>query len=53
METKTKTARFTKDEILSFSKYRRRRDLLAALLKDGRSYTREEVEAALNRFEGK
>lgn len=49
----TKKTKFTKEEILSFGKYRRRRDLLAALLKDGRSYTREEVEAAINRFEGK
>lgn len=49
----TKKNKFTKEEILSFSKYRRRRDLLAALLKDGRSYTREEVDAALTKFEGK
>lgn len=43
--------RITKEQLLTFSQYRNRRDLLGALLEDGKSYTREEVETKLEQFE--
>lgn len=44
------TARYPKDRILGFQRYRGRRDLLSALLKDGETYTFREVDAAIKRF---
>ncbi len=52
-DTKEKPATgklFTKGQILASSKYRARRDLLDALLEDGREYTLEETDAAVKRF---
>ena len=49
-ENQTPCGRITKEQILTFSQYRNRRDLLGALLDDGKSYTREEVEAELEKF---
>ena len=44
-EAKTPEApAFTKDQLLTFDKYRGRRDLLGALLEDGRGYTYAEVD---------
>lgn len=42
--------RIMKEQILTFFQYRSRRDLLGVLLEDGKSYTREEVEAKQERF---
>lgn len=44
------SGRITKEQLLTFSQYRNRRDLLGALLEDGKSYTREEVETKLGQF---
>jgi len=39
---------FTKEQILASAKYANRRDLLTVLLVDGKSYTAEQVEQAMN-----
>lgn len=39
---------FTKEQILASAKYANRRDLLTVLLDDGKSYTAEQVEQAMN-----
>ena len=44
------TARYTKAQLLSFQRYRARRDLLTAILKDGETYTIREADAAMKRF---
>ena len=44
------TARYTKAKLLSFQRYRARRDLLTAILKDGETYTIREADAAMKRF---
>lgn len=45
---------YCKEQILKFEQYRNRRDLLGALLQDGKSYTKSDVEAEIKRFmEGK
>lgn len=50
-EAKTPEApAFTKDQLLTFDKYRGRRDLLGALLEDGRGYTYAEVDALVDNF---
>lgn len=41
---------FTKDQLLTFDKYRGRRDLLGVLLKDGQRYTYAEVDALVETF---
>ena len=41
---------FTKEQLLAFSRYRERRDLLGVLLQDGRRYTYDEVDALVNDF---
>lgn len=41
---------FTKDAILSSTKYANRRDVLGAILQDGESYTIEQVESLLAKF---
>lgn len=50
--TKEKKAesRFTKEQILSSSKYARRRDLLDAVLEGGKLYTAKEVDTAITDF---
>lgn len=52
----TKTAdrpaiRFSKAKILTFQRYAHRRDLLGEILKSDRSYSLEEVDAAIEKFE--
>lgn len=50
-EPKTPAApAFTKEQLLAFSRYRERRDLLGVLLQDGRRYTYDEVDALVNDF---
>lgn len=39
---------FTKEQILASAKYANRRDLLTVLLVDGKSYTAEQIEQAMN-----
>ncbi len=41
---------YTKGQILSSSRYRARRDVLGALLEDGRGYTLEETDSIINKF---
>lgn len=41
---------FTKEQILSSAKYRSRRDLLCALLKDGETYSAVEIEKMMENF---
>lgn len=50
-EPKTPAApAFTKEQLLAFSRYRGRRDLLSVLLQDGRRYTYAEVDALVDDF---
>lgn len=50
-ETKTPGApAFSKEQLLTFDKYRGRRDLLGVLLKDGQRYTYAEVDALVETF---
>lgn len=42
---------FHKNHILTFRRYAGRRDLLSALLKDGQSYTMEQVDRLLQDFQ--
>lgn len=42
--------KFTKQQLLQSQKYVNRRDALSALLKDGETYTHEEVERILQQF---
>ena len=49
VETKKETV-FTKEAILSSNKYSNRRDVLGAILKDGESYTIEQIETLLAKF---
>ena len=49
-ETKAQNTSFTKQQILESKKYKNRRDLLRALLKDEESYTLKQVDAALSSF---
>ncbi len=41
---------FSKDQLLTFAKYRERRDLLGVLLEDEQRYTYDEVDALMNDF---
>lgn len=41
---------FTKQQLIESRKYANRRDLLKALLEDGKSYTIAEVDAAIEKF---
>lgn len=50
-EPKTPAApAFTKEQLLAFSKYCGRRDLLGVLLQDNRRYTYAEVDALVDNF---
>jgi hypothetical protein len=41
---------YSKAKLISFERYRDRRDLLGALLDDGREYTTDEVDSAVADF---
>lgn len=41
---------FTREQLLTFHRYRERRDLLGVLLEDERRYTYDEVDALMNDF---
>ena len=50
-EAKTPEApAFSKEQLLTFGRYRGRRDLLGVLLEDGRRYTYAEVDALAETF---
>lgn len=50
-EAKTPEApAFRKEQLLTFDKYRGRRDLLGVLLEDGRRYTYADVDALVETF---
>ena len=50
MEPKPAPATFTKSHILTFKRYANRRDLLTQLLKDGKSYTLDQVDGLIQNF---
>ena len=43
-------ASYTKDQLLRSKKYTARRDLLGALLEDGKTYTAAQVDREINQF---
>lgn len=43
-------SKFSKKEILKSQRYRERRDLLTALLKDGKQYSHDEVQTLIDNF---
>ncbi len=43
-------ASYTKDQLLRSQRYASRRDLLGALLEDGKSYTAAQVDKEINQF---
>ena len=45
-----KAARYSKAQILRSARYAKRRDLLSALLENGKSYTTAEIDAVINKF---
>lgn len=45
-----KTAAFTKQELLEQARYANRKDLLSALLEDGKTYTHEEADNMIEKF---
>lgn len=47
---KSGPATFTKDHILTFKRFRGRRDLLSVLLEDGKEYTMDQVDSLINEF---
>lgn len=42
--------RFTREQVLTSARYKSRKDLVAALLDDGRTYTIAEVDQMISRF---
>ena len=46
----TEAASYTKDQLLRSKKYAARRDLLGALLEDGKTYTIAQVDREINQF---
>ena len=49
-ETKQGETKYKKQELLKAERYRERKDLVGALLKDGREYSLEEVDAVIDKF---
>ncbi len=45
-----KEAKFSKEQLLTAARYAKRRDLLNALLENGKTYTIEEVDARIAKF---
>ena len=41
---------FTKEQILKSDTFREHRDVLAVVLKDNRTYTKEQVQKAIDKF---
>jgi len=42
--------KFTKEQILNSDKYVKHKDILTAILKENKTYTKEEVENKINEF---
>ena len=51
-ETKTEqaAATYTKAQLTASKKYANRRDIISALLDDGKAYTLDEVDALINKY---
>ena len=53
-KTKTKTERaataYTKAQLTASKRYVNRRDIISALLDDGKTYTLDEVDALINKY---
>lgn len=49
-ETKQGEIKYKKQELLKAECYRERKDLVGALLEDGREYSLEEVDAVIDKF---
>ena len=49
-ETKQGETKYKKQELLKAERYRERKDLVGALLKDCREYSLEEVDAVIDKF---
>lgn len=49
-EEKSSAKKYTKEQLIRSFRYARYRDLLGALLQNGKSYTFEEVEVLLNKY---
>lgn len=47
---KKETSAFTKEQILKSKTFSEHRDLLAAVLKDGKTYTKEQVRKEIDKF---
>lgn len=45
-----KPVTFSKQQILTFERYAKRRDLLSVLLKDDKSYTSDQVDSLIEEF---
>jgi arginine repressor len=43
-------SKFSKKQLIQSARYRERRDLLTALLKDGKEYTHADVETLIDEF---
>ena len=50
---KTTETLFTKEQFLKSNTYRQHRDLLNAVLDDKKTYTKEQVNNIINKFNGK
>lgn len=48
--TEANTAAFTKAQLTASQRYAHRRDLIGALLEDGKTYTLNEVDALIEKF---
>lgn len=49
-EAPTTATAYTKEQLLASRRYANRRDVISALLDDGKTYTLSEVEKLMNRF---
>jgi hypothetical protein len=49
-ETIKEESKFTKEQILSSTKYANRRDALGVILSDDKTYTHEQVDTLLDKF---
>lgn len=45
-----KSGRYTKEDLLNSKRYRHRRDLLDAILENGKTYTIQEVDNKIDKF---
>lgn len=45
-----KAAKFSKAQILRSDRYAKRRDLLSAILEDGKNYSVEEIDSKISKF---